>query len=50
MDGWTTTEWLGILGKFYDQDVEKSLGHNREFPKDDVFKVNYDYELDFFGS
>ena len=38
--GWTTAEWLGIMGKFYDADVEKSLGHYREFPINDIFTVN----------
>jgi len=45
VDGWTTIEWLGILGKYYDQDIEKSLGHYREFPKNDVFKTGPEYGL-----
>ena len=54
VDGWTTVEWLGILGKYYDQDVEKSLGHYREFPKNDVFKVRmsctYCFRKDVFDA
>jgi len=45
VDGWTTPEWLSIMAKYYDADVEKSLGHFREFPENDLFKVTFVFNI-----
>ena len=38
--GWQSPEWLSILARHHDGDIEKALGHDFEFREDDIFNVS----------